>query len=231
MRAAATLKPGEGRGLLVRVAVSWSGGKDAALAGSLAGEAGHDVVGLASVVDPGDRRLRAHGTPAAALEAQAEAAGLRLEVREGDWEGYEAAFRQAAATLRDEAGVEGLVFGDVDLEGHREWGERVAGDLNLEALYPLWGWDHMRVVEEAWEAGIQATVVAVGDPLDQGFLGDEADPALAREAAQRGASPSGEDGAYHSFVTAAPAWERTLGMELGGVVERGDYAVLEHRTG
>lgn len=211
----------------MRVAVSWSGGKDGALA-ARASQASHDVVGLVAVVDPDHRRVRAHGTPAASLAAQADATGRRLELREAGWDGYEAAFRDAAATLRDEAGVEGLVFGDVDLEEHRTWGERVADELGLEALYPLWEWDHRRVVEEAVAEGIEAVVVSVRDPLDEDLLGRPLTVPLAEAAAEAGASPSGEDGAYHTVVRDGPAFPAPLDVVTGAVEERDGYAVLDH---
>lgn len=212
----------------MRVAVSWSGGKDAALAAARARDAGHDVVGLVAVVDPDHGAVRAHGTPAPVLRAQAEASGIRLALREAGWDGYEDAFREAAATLRDETGAEGLVFGDVELEEHRDWGERVAGDLGLQALYPLWGWDHGAVVEAAVEAGLEARVVAVRDPLDEALLGEAVTPELAERAREAGASPSGEDGAYHSVVVDGPGFAEPLDLATGDVREREGYRQLEH---
>lgn len=212
----------------MRVAVSWSGGKDAALATALARETGHDLAGLVAVVDPDHGTVRAHGTPASVLRAQAEALGVPLALREGDWEGYESAFRDGAASLRDEEGVEGLVFGDVDLEEHREWGERVAADLGLEAVYPLWGWDHREVVEAAAERNLEALVVAVRDPLDEAFLGEAVTPDLADRTAATGASPSGEDGAYHTVVVDGPGFREALDLAAGEVRERDGYRLLGH---
>lgn len=223
-----SLKPGRPRRGPVRVAVSWSGGKDAALAASLARESDHALAGLVAVVDPDHGAVRAHGTPGSVLRAQAEALGVPLALREGDWEGYEAAFRDGAASLRDGEGVEGLVFGDVDLEEHREWGERVAADQDLEAVYPLWGWDHSEVVEAAAERGLEAAVVAVRDPLDDAFLGEAVTPDLADRAAAAGASPSGEDGAYHSVVVDGPGFREALDLTAGEVRERDGYRVLGH---
>lgn len=214
----------------MRVAVSWSGGKDGALAADLAREAGHDVVAHVSVVEPGEARVRAHGTPAGALQAQARALGRELELREAGWDDYGEAFRDAAAALRDEAGIEALVFGDVSLDEHRRWGERVAGSLDLEALYPMWGWDHADVVAEALERGFDAVVVSARDPLGEEILGERLTRRLAERIAEQGASPSGEDGSFHTFVRDGPGFREGLEVEFGDIERGEEYVVVGHEA-
>lgn len=212
------------------VAVSWSGGKDSALALRRALEAGHGAAGLVTVVDPETGRVGAHGVPAELVRDQAEALDLRLELREAGREGYEAAFRAACRTLRDRPGLGGVVFGDVDVAGHREWGERVCGDLGLEALYPLWAWDHGDVVDAAVERGIEAVVVAARDPLDEAVLGEPVDRDLAEAAAAAGASPSGEEGSYHTLVVDGPGFRRPVEVEEGPVRRAGEGVQLAVRA-
>ena len=36
-------------------------------------------------------------------------------------------------------GIKGMVFGDIYLDEHKEWVERVCAELGIEAIEPLWG--------------------------------------------------------------------------------------------
>ena len=60
------------------LALSWSGGKDSALALRALQRAGTPPTTLLTVVDEGSGRVAHHGVPGALLEAQAAAAGVAL---------------------------------------------------------------------------------------------------------------------------------------------------------
>ena len=40
--------------------------------------------------------------------------------------------------LKEKYQTDAVVFGDIDLEPHREWEEKVCKSANLEAILPLW---------------------------------------------------------------------------------------------
>ena len=68
------------------------------------------------------------------MQRQAAALGVPLVTRGASWDDYEAAFLDALAELRDQLGVEVGVFGDIDLQPHRDWVERVCGDRRPRRL-------------------------------------------------------------------------------------------------
>ena len=208
---------------------SWSGGKDGAFACWEALRQGCAVTHLVNFVDERSARVRFHGTEARLIHLQAEAAGLTLVQRPTAADDYEPAFKRTVRELLP-LGVEGMVFGDLYVDEHREWVERVCGELGIKALEPLWGKDPERHARDVLDAGFTAVVVAadarfvdaewVGRPLDHAFL----DYLRAR-----GADPCGERGEYHTFVTAGPLFAGRLVLTRRGVVQRDGYWFLDVR--
>ena len=104
---------------------SWSGGKDAYLALQRAVAAGGPAA-LVCMLHEDGRVSRGHGLPLALLEEQAAALGIPLVTRATSWDAYEATFVPLLQELRAQ-GVEAGVFGDIDLQAHRDWVEGVCG--------------------------------------------------------------------------------------------------------
>ncbi len=113
--------------------VSWSGGKDSALAAYRARRQGHRLAYLLNCAAEDGRRVRAHGFPAQVVALQARAMDIPLVQVYTSWAEYELHFKDALRTLKA-SGIEGGVFGDMDLEEHREWVERVCGEVGLRPL-------------------------------------------------------------------------------------------------
>ncbi|MCS7179082.1 MAG: diphthine--ammonia ligase [Anaerolineae bacterium] len=191
--------------------VSWSGGKDSALAAYRARQQGYRLACLLNCATEDGSRVRSHGFPAGVIALQARAMGIPLLQVYTSWEDYETNFIDALRNLKA-AGVEGGVFGDMDIEEHREWIERACAAVGLWPLLPLWKASPWALLEEFWEAGFQAVVVATR--LDPAFLGRPLDRDLVAEMVARGAHPSGERGEYHTLVTDGPLFQRPLRVEL-----------------
>src|SRR3954471_22410378 len=125
--------------------MSWSGGKDSALAlAALAADPTVEVVGLLTSVTRGYDRVSIHGVRRNLLDAQAAALGSPLTeiVLDPDCtnDAYEAAFLAAVAEARNRhADVEGIVFGDLFLGDVRAYRERLLAGTGLTPCFPLWG--------------------------------------------------------------------------------------------
>ena len=136
---------GASRGARTPVAVSWSGGKDSALAlERLLGDDRFEVVALLTTVSSEFDRISIHGIRRRILLRQADELRLPLaEVRLGSSatnQGYEAAFADGLARLRASfPALQTIAFGDLFLQDVREYRQGLLTRLGWQGLYPLWG--------------------------------------------------------------------------------------------
>jgi diphthamide synthase (EF-2-diphthine--ammonia ligase) len=107
------------------------------------------------------------------------------------------------------------VFGDIDLQAHRDWLVPMCEAAGLEAVFPLWGMARTAVAEEILSRGIRATLVCVDTRwLDDSFAGAAYDEALF-ERLPAGVCLCGEDGEFHTFVWDAPGFSAPLALVHG----------------
>lgn len=202
---------------LPRAALSWSGGKDGCLAWLRAREQGLAVDTFVTLCEAGGASL-SHALPRAWLARQVAACGVAwrpvdVAHRAGAYaEAFDATLAQLAAE-----GHTHMVFGDIDLAAHRDWLEPRCRAAGLAAVFPLWGEPRAALAREVIARGIAARVVAVDlGRLDASFCGAAYDAALlARLPA--GVCPCGEDGEFHTAVTAAPGFAAPLPLRDRGV--------------
>ena len=203
---------------------SWSGGKDSYLALQRAVTGGGRAVALLTMLREDGRLSHSHGLPLAFVERQAAALGLPLVSRAASWDTYEAAFLDALAELRA-LGAEVGVFGDIDLQPHRDWVERVCGLAGLDACLPLWLEPRRALLDELFASGVEATIVTVNtERLGEEFLGRRLEPGLIPELETAGVDACGEEGEFHTVVTAAPLFAAPL-----EIIRRGTLAVDQYR--
>ena len=173
------------------------------------------------------RSSRGHGLPVELLEAQAEALGIPLVSAATTWDDYEATFVGVLHELRRQ-GVEAGVFGDIDLEWHRVLVEDVCEIANVSCHLPLWQEPRRRLIGELLAGGVRATVVAVdAAKLDASFLGRKLSDELVAELVAAGADACGEEGEYHTMVTAAPLFSALVPLVWDGREERDGHWVLK----
>src|SRR4051812_33941468 len=183
---------------------SWSGGKDSCLALYESLASGGRVACLVTMFTEDGQRSRSHGLAREVLAAQAAAIGVPLLSASATWDDYETAFvgllSQAAAR-----GATTAVFGDIDIPRHREWEESVCRQAGLTPALPLWQRDRMALLEAWWAAGFEARIVVAREGLvDPAFLGRVLDRPTALALAATGVDPCGENGEFHTVVTAGP---------------------------
>ncbi|HTX31763.1 MAG TPA: ATP-binding protein [Solirubrobacteraceae bacterium] len=216
---------------MVRLALSWSGGKDSSLAlWSLREEQRFLPEALITTVTGAYDRVSMHGTRRELLALQAAAAQIPLveiEIPVGcSNEQYEDRMRQALSSemLRD---VESIAFGDLFLEDVRRYREERLTPVGRQALFPLWHRDTRRLADEFIAAGFEAILVCV-DPaqLDPSFAGRRFDQQLLRDL-PAGVDPCGENGEFHTFVHAGPIFDAPIAVEVGTTVERDGFVFTD----
>jgi uncharacterized protein (TIGR00290 family) len=210
------------------IALSWSGGKDSALAlWALRQEMGVEPVALLTTITEDYDRISMHGVRRELLRAQAQATGIELVEIEIPAacvnETYEE--RMARALSRpplDRAGT--IAFADLFLADVRAYREERLASGGRTGLFPLWGRDTAALAHQFIEAGFEATLVCV-DPsqLDPSFVGRPFDEALLADL-PAGVDPCGENGEFHTFVHAGPIFETRIEVEPGEKVMREGFA-------
>ncbi|HVX21337.1 MAG TPA: hypothetical protein VHB02_08315 [Acidimicrobiales bacterium] len=214
-----------------RAWMSWSSGKDSALALHEVRAAGDvEVVGLLTTVNAEAGRVAMHGVRRSLLDAQADALGLRLHVVDLPWpcsdETYQERMAAAVADARADD-VEVVVFGDLFLEDIRRYREEMLAGSGLSARFPLWRRPTDAVAGQLVALGVRAVVTCVdlrrlprelaGRWYDEAFLAD----------LPPGVDPCGENGEFHTLVVAAPGFARPLDVTVGETLERDGFAYAD----
>jgi uncharacterized protein (TIGR00290 family) len=206
--------------------MSWSGGKDSALAlEALRATGEHDPIVLLTSVTAGYERVAIHGVRRELLRAQAAALGLPLHefTLQPDCsnEAYEAALASALDELLARYGARRIAFGDLYLEDVRRYREERLGPLGFELVFPLWGMNTAALAESFVARGCQARLVCVDTTqLDARFAGRAYDTRLLAEL-PAAVDPCGENGEFHTFFTFGPGFSTPVACDVGEVVMRG----------
>ncbi|MEM2106562.1 MAG: diphthine--ammonia ligase [Candidatus Bathyarchaeia archaeon] len=202
------------------MAASWSGGKDSCLACHKAILEGHNILFLVNFISEEYGRVSFHGTPAPLINEQADALGIRLVQRATSQGGYEEQFKRVVEELVCE-GVEGMIFGDIHIQEHRDWVERVCGEIGVIPIEPLWGMRTEDVYKMFIDYGFEALIVSVKPRLvGKGWVGRRVDSAFLEYLACSGIDVCGENGEYHTFVTDGPIFKRRIKILEFRLVEK-----------
>ena len=198
----------------MKVFVSWSGGKDSVLACyRMMQDSDIEVAYLVNMMTEDGKYSRSHGLSVAVLRAQAAAVGIPLIQRAASWKDYEKEFKSVLTELKNK-GVEAGIFGDIDLESHREWVERVCRETGLKAFLPLWNEKRELLLEEFIGAGFKSRIVVTDEAvLGAEWLGCEIDQDfLEKIKTVPHVDPCGEKGEYHTFVYDGPIFRNPVAV-------------------
>ncbi len=210
-----------------KVFISWSGGKDSYLSLLLAREKGLNPACLLSFVDE-DGQSRSHGLKLAILEQQAQRLDLPLETEAVSWENYQNGFVRAVGRLKKERGITGGVFGDINLEEHRQWVEKTCSYCGIDYNLPLWGMEERKVSEELIRRGGRAMLVALRrDLVDEKWLGGFIGRDFIAYCEEAGISPCGEGGEAHTLVVGGPLFSKPLEFKKGRIKRSKQHAMLD----
>lgn len=194
---------------VMKVFSSWSGGKESCLACYEAIEQGLDVSYLLNFIDL-QGKSRSHGVRTDILRAQSDAISIPIVQKETTWEDYESTFKKVAGELKQE-NVTGGVFGDVDIKEHRDWVESVCAEVDIKPFLPLWGRGQEELMHELVDSGFKAVIIVLDkNAVNEDFLGQTIDKKFIEELKQRGISPCGESGEYHTLVIDGPIFKKSL---------------------
>lgn len=183
---------------------SWSGGKDSCYAMMKAIHQGFVPKVVLNMMNENGKISRSHGLPLSILNQQAKEMGLPLEGIPATWGDYEAKFISTLKTLRAKYDLDAAVFGDIDLQAHKDWEDKVCYASGLKAILPLWQQDRITLVNEMIDNGIETMIVSCNTTMGEGYLGRILTKELAIELQQKGIDPCGENGEFHTLVLHCP---------------------------
>jgi uncharacterized protein (TIGR00290 family) len=215
------------------VLMSWSGGKDSAVAlYELQRSGRYRVVGLMTTVAREDGRIGMHGVGRELLARQARALDLPLHevaIPAGASNvAYEAALAEAFAVHRD-AGCTTVAFGDLFLEDIRAYRDGLMARLGMAPVYPVWGRETHGFADAFIAAGFKATVCSVDlARLDISFAGRPIDANLLADL-PAGVDPCGENGEFHSFVHDGPNFREPVALSVGARRAEGGFGYCDLR--
>ena len=211
--------------------IAWSSGKDSAWALHEARRAGEfDIVGAVTTVNDAFGRVAMHGVREQLLMAQLDAAGLEPIIVRIPYpctnEIYE---REMAAAMQaaKARGITDIIFGDLFLEDIRAYREEKLAAIGMTAIFPLWRRPTAELAREMIGAGVEAHLATIDlKKLPSGFAGRRFDTMLL-DALPSGTDPCGENGEFHSFVSAGPMLSRKIPVSVGETVERDGFAYAD----
>jgi diphthine-ammonia ligase len=205
------------------IALSWSGGKDACMALHSLIESGYHVAFLVTTLPKElDQRTFGHGEKKISIELQSQALNIPVEFIECTFHTYTENFTEQLAVLKDKYGLDAVAFGDLYLEEHRSWGEKVCAELGLKAMYPLWikQEDALNQLKRFTDSGYKAKVIRIMDEkLSSSWLGRELDKKFYQNIQETNICPMGEGGEYHTFVYGGPLFGKELELKLGEIIQ------------
>jgi uncharacterized protein (TIGR00290 family) len=209
-----------------QVVLSWSGGKDSALAlQALRADPTIEVVALLTSITREYDRISVHGVRRALLDRQASRLGLPLITIELDPitsnDEYENAFLAALKRVdRELPDVTAIAFGDLFLTDVRAYRERLLEGTGFEPLFPLWGIDTAELARRFVRDGFVARLVCVDTTqLDRSFAQRAFDDALLADLPPS-VDPCGERGEFHTFVSFGPGYDGPVEYSVGDIVLR-----------
>jgi uncharacterized protein (TIGR00290 family) len=214
-----------------KAVVSWSSGKDSAFAlQEIRATDAYELVGVLTTVTAAFGRVSMHGVREELLDAQIASLGLPCRKIYIPSPCPNSVYEREMADVLTEAkrnGVTHVLFGDLFLQDIRAYREQRLAQLGLEGVFPLWMRDTTRLAREMLDAGIQATLTCVDlRKLDASFAGRPFDADLLRSL-PAGIDPCGENGEFHTFVSAGPMFRVSIPVTVGEVVQRDGFAFAD----
>jgi len=215
----------------VRVALSWSSGKDSAWSLHLLRQDPNvEVVALVTTLNEQFGRVAMHAVRRQLLELQAESVGVPLWTVPLPWpcsnEEYESRMRDLCIRAINE-GVEAMAFGDLFLTDIRAYREKQLAGTGLQPLFPVWQIPTAELAPTMIASGLRAKITCI-DPnvLPAEFAGRDFDTQFLADLPP-GIDPCGENGEFHSFVYDGPGFRKPIGVKVGEILERDGFVFAD----
>lgn len=211
----------------MNIGCSWSGGKDSCFALMQQLASGDELKVILNVMDKNQTYSKSHGLTKDVLQAQATALSVPIQLASTSWSTYEENFISNLLEIKENYQIDGMVYGDIDIDSHRQWEEKVSTAAGLAAHLPLWQGNRRELVEAMIQAEIKAIIVSCNHELGVDFLGEEISHELIHRLEEKGIDACGENGEYHTLVLDCPLFDQALKINKGRKVKTDNYCFME----
>jgi diphthine-ammonia ligase len=206
----------------MKAAGLFSGGKDSLYAIYLAEKQGLKVEHLICLI-PSFLLPSAHAENIDALKILAESMKKSLTII--DFHREERRFVEALQRLE----VNALVAGDIFVEQHVSYLEKICDRAGVDLLEPLFGRKTSDLFHEIFDSGFKALIIGV----DVRYLGEEwlgftssTETANTFLSKTKGVDPLGENGEYHTVVIECPLYPKPFKLKSSKKVIVKDHGYL-----
>lgn len=196
----------------MRLAGLLSGGKDSVYAARLMQEA-HDLAYLVSLRSKNPESYMFHTVNIDLAKLQAEA--WNIEYREAVTEGEKEEELTDLKKALSELDIDGVITGAIASNYQRERIDKIAEDLGIKHLSPIWGRNREELIREMLGSGMKIIFSAVAaHGLDKTWLGEILDQKRVSKlkvlSEKYGVDMCGEGGEYESLVVDAPWFSKRI---------------------
>ncbi len=207
-----------------KIAVFWSGGKDAALAlYTLQQSDEYEPVLLVCTINQELKRVAMHGISEILVDEQAKSIGLPLLKMylpsNPDNATYETKFLECLDNIQA-LGVQYVAFGDIFLADLRVYRENLVKKSNMTVVFPIWSTNSNKIVKKSMDLGFRSITCCVDNNLlSDEFLGVEINPDFIQKL-PAGVDTCGENGEFHTFCFAGPVFQHEIQIQSSTIIKK-----------
>jgi ABC transporter with metal-binding/Fe-S-binding domain ATP-binding protein len=202
----------------MRLAALFSGGKDSAFAIYQARKMGHDIKCLITVLAKSADSHLLHHPNVSATKIQAEAMKIPqilLESKSDDTENEMELLKHGLAQAKRNHSVEGVVHGGILSKFQKDRFEKIAQELGLVVVAPIWQKDQKQYLKELLDSGFEFVISAVScNGMDESWVGKKITLQSLDELIQKSEkfkfNLSFEGGEAETFVTNCPLFSNPV---------------------
>lgn len=181
---------------------------------------------LLNMMNENGKVSRSHGLPLEILKQQTTQMNLPLIAIPTLWNDYEKNFVEILEQLKESYKIDYAVFGDIDLQPHRDWEEKVCKAADIKAILPLWKRNRKELVLGILDCKIECMIVSCNTTMGEKYLGKTLTKKLTDELELTGIDPCGENGEFHTLVVNCPLFNRRISLPAHETQTYNDYCFI-----
>lgn len=205
------------------IVMSWSGGKDSAYAlHHILKKGKYHVKYLLTTIYKPNKRVSMHGVPESLIEKQAKSIGIpliKLYIEEKTHDEYDIKMKETLLKFKEE-GIETIAFGDIFLEDLKEYRKKRLAEVDMKALFPLWGKDTKLLAHQFINDGFKTHICSIDtSKISKDLVGIDYSIKFLNELNSE-IDPCGENGEFHSFCYDGEIFKKPITFQQHGTASK-----------